>query len=112
VPGNFFESVPAGDFYVLSMVLHDWDDERAGRILQVVREAAQPGARVVGLELVPPPGDVPHMAKMVDLTMLGMLTGRERTELELRALIEGSGLRFERIEPTPTPMSVLYATVP
>jgi hypothetical protein len=112
-PGDFFESVPAGaDTYVMSMVLHDWDDARATRILSNIAAAGAPGARVVALELVMPDGDEPHMAKMIDLTMLGMLDGRERTEDEMRALVEASGLRYERIVPTPTPLSFVEARVP
>jgi hypothetical protein len=111
--GDFFQSVPSGaDAYLLAMILHDWDDEHCRRILANIAAAATPGAAVYSLELVPPPGDEPHMAKMIDLTMLGMLTGRERTEDELRDLVQSAGLRFEGVTPSPTPMSVLRARVP
>jgi hypothetical protein len=63
------------------------------------------------VEFVVPPGNAPHMAKMIDLTMLGMLTGRERTETEFADLIESAGLRFDGVEATPAPMSVVTATV-
>lgn len=110
--GDFFVSVPSGaDTYLLSMILHDWDDTRARQILANIAEAGAPGSRLVSLELVVPPGDAPHMAKMIDLTMLGMLTGHERTAEELRSLVESAGLRFEGITTTPTPMSVLHASV-
>jgi hypothetical protein len=112
VAGDFFTAVPAGDAYVLSMILHDWDDERARCILAAIAAAGTPGARVYSLELVLPPGHEPHMAAMIDLTMLGMLTGRERTAEELRTLVEDAGLRYEGLDPTPTPMSVLRARVP
>jgi hypothetical protein len=112
-PGDFFQSVPAGaDTYVMSMILHDWDDLRATRILSNIAAAGAPGARVCALELVMPDGDEPHMAKMIDLTMLGMLDGRERTEAELRDLVESSGLHYERTVPTPTPLSFVEARVP
>jgi hypothetical protein len=111
--GDFFESVPAGaDTYLLSMVLHDWDDERATRILANIAAAADSGARVCALELVLPDGDEPHMSKMIDLTMLGMLDGRERTEPEMRALVEAAGLRYEATVGTPTPLSFIEARVP
>jgi hypothetical protein len=110
--GDFFESVPAGfDTYVMSMILHDWDDERAERILANIARTAEPGSRVLALELVVPEDDAPHMSKMIDLTMLGMLTGRERTEREFRDLIERAGLVFEGCESTPTPLSFLTARV-
>lgn len=112
VAGNFFESVPGGyDTYVMSMILHDWDDEGARRILANIAADAEPGARVVALELVVPPGDAPHMSKMIDLTMLGMLTGKERTEPEFRELVEGAGLAFRGVTPTPTPLSFIEAEV-
>jgi hypothetical protein len=111
--GDFFDAVPAGfDTYLLSMILHDWDDERAQRILANIARAGASGARVCALELIVPPGDAPHMAKMIDLTMLGMLSGRERSETELRALFERAGLRYERSVSTPTPLSFLEAVVP
>jgi hypothetical protein len=111
--GDFFTSVPAGaDAYLLAMILHDWDDELARRILTNIARAARPGAAVYSLELVLPPGDEPAMATMIDLTMLGMLTGRERTEPELRDLVTSSGLLFEGVTPSPTPISVLRARVP
>ena len=111
--GDFFEAVPAGgDAYLLSMVLHDWNDLDATRILNNIRDAAAPGARVLAFELVMPPGDQPHMSKMIDLTMLGMLNGRERTEAEMRSLFEDAGLIYDGTVPTPTPISIIEARVP
>jgi DNA-binding Lrp family transcriptional regulator len=110
--GDFFEAVPAGaDTYILSLVLHDWDDERAGIILENIRGAAKPGATIVALEPVMPAGDEPHMSKTLDLTMLAMTGGLERTAVEHRQLFERAGLTFQRIAPTPTPMSFVVATV-
>ena len=110
--GDFFEAVPTGaDTYLLSIVLHDWDDERAGRILENIRQAAKPGATVLALEPVMPVGDEPHMSKMLDLTMLAMTGGLERTEDEHRQLFEGAGLTFHHITPTPTPVSFVVASV-
>jgi SAM-dependent methyltransferase len=111
--GDFFERVPAGfDTYLMSMVLHDWDDDRAIRLLRNIAAAGAPGARVRALELVVPAGDGPHLAKMIDLTMLAMLTGKERTEPEFRVLFEAAGLRYERAVPTPTPLSMIEGSVP
>jgi O-methyltransferase domain/Dimerisation domain len=111
VAGDFFAAVPPADTYLLSMVLHDWDDEAAAAILANIAAAAPPGARLVGLELVVPPGDAPHLATMIDLTMLGMLTGRERTAEELTALLAAAGFRVDRITPTATPISLVEATL-
>jgi hypothetical protein len=98
VEGSFFEAVPAGDVYVLSRILHDWDDERAGAILGVIGAVASPEARLVVLDAVVPPGNEPHGAKWLDLLMLVLQGGRERSEPDWRALLEGSGFRIDRIE--------------
>src|SRR3954464_3106862 len=111
VAGDFFERVPTADAYLLSMILHDWDDEACGVLLRRIAEAASPGARLVSLELIVPPGDAPHLATMIDLTMLGMLTGRERTAEDLAALLDAAGFTLDRIMPTPTPMAVVEATL-
>lgn len=109
VGGNFFESVPAGDGYLFSMVLHDWDDEATTCILRNVAAAGGPGAQLVLVEFVVPPGEAPHMSKMIDLTMLGMLTGSERDESEWRELLTTTGFGQIEITPTPTPLSVIRA---
>ncbi len=91
VAGSFFERVPEGDAYVLSGILHDWDDESAARILRTIREAAPPGARLLIVESVVPAGNEPHGAKWLDLLMLALLAGRERDEEQWRALLAGGG---------------------
>lgn len=98
VPGSFFERVPRGDAYLLSGILHDWDDDHAAMILRVVRAAAPAGARLFVLESVVPEGNEPFGAKWLDLLMLVLLAGRERTLDDWRALIEPNGFRVERIE--------------
>lgn len=98
VPGSFFESVPEGDVYVLGTVLHDWDDEHAGAILRTIQACAPSYARVAILDSVIPPGNEPHGAKWLDLLMLTLFRGRERTEAEWRAVVEGAGLAVETIE--------------
>ena len=113
VAGDFFAAVPGGaDLYVTAMVLHDWDDDAVVRLLGRIREAAEPGAAVRCVEFVLPDGDEPHMAKMIDLTMLGMLRGRERRADEFAALFTRAGLTFEGIAASPTPMSIVEARVP
>jgi hypothetical protein len=110
VEGDFFAAVPrGGDAYVLSWILHDWDDERALTILRNCRAAAGAGARLVVVETLLPPGDEPHFGKVLDVAMLVLTGGRERTEAEYGALLEAAGFRLERVVPTPSPMSVLEA---
>jgi hypothetical protein len=108
--GDFFTAVPQGaDTYLLSMILHDWSDPEALRLLASIKAAAPPGAQLLAFELVIPDGAGPHMAKMIDLTMLGMLTGRERTRAEYQHLLEQAGFTFQGVTATPTPISVIKA---
>jgi len=112
IGGDFFESVPGGaDSYLLSFVIHDWPDEAARRILANIAAAGGSGARLVMIEFVVPPGDTPHMSKMIDLTMLGMLTGRERPEEDWRELLTSAGFTGIGVLPTGAPVSVIHATV-
>jgi hypothetical protein len=98
VEGDFFDSVPPGDAYVLSAIIHDWDDEHAATILRNIRDAATPDARVLIAESVVPPGNEADGAKWLDLLMLVLAGGRERTEPEWRVLLEGAGLELVSIE--------------
>ncbi|WP_033416433.1 methyltransferase [Streptomyces canus] len=110
VGGDFFEAVPTADIYLMSQILHDWDDESAAKILRTVCRAAGPAARLLVVEGVIPPGDAPHHMKMVDLTMLGMLPGRERTAEEYAQLLGANGFTLDRIVATPSPYSIIEAT--
>lgn len=106
--GDFFDSVPAGaDTYLLSFILHDWNDDEAAAILRNVRSAIADDGRLLLVEFVLPNGDEPHLGKLIDLTMLGMLTGRERTEREFERLLDASGFVLERVHETPAPVSVI-----
>jgi hypothetical protein len=91
VAGSFFDSVPEGDAYVLSGILHDWPDEDAARILRTMRAAAPPHARLLINESVIPPGNDADGAKWLDLLMLVLAGGRERDEQQWRALLESAG---------------------
>ena len=111
VPGDFFDLVPdGGDTYVLKLVLHDWDDARAARILGNIRNAIIPGGRLIIIEAVMPPGDDYHHAKFLDVNMLVLSEGgRERTEEEYRTLLDGAGFTLTRVVPTAAPLSVVEA---
>ena len=105
VIGDFFESVPAGaDAYLLSRVLHDWDDEDALRILRVCREAMSAEARLLVVDAILPERavDQPFAIRM-DLHMLLMLGARERTEAEFRDLLARAGFELVRVVPTASP---------
>jgi hypothetical protein len=112
VGGDFFESVPAGaDAYLVSVVLHNWPDQHAQRILANIAAAGGSGARLLMIEFVVPPGDTPHLSKMSDLNMLAMLDGKERTETEWRGLLTAADFTGIEIHQTGAPLSVIQATV-
>lgn len=93
VGGDFRDGVPAGgDVYVLAQILHDWDDTTAVEILRQCRRALPAQGRLLILELIVPENDVPHPAKLLDLHMMVMLGGRERTLTEWRRLLADSHL--------------------
>jgi ubiquinone/menaquinone biosynthesis C-methylase UbiE len=111
IAGSFFEHVPPGaDAYLLSRVLHDWDDDQAAAILGNCRRAMRIDARLLVIERLVPSGDVSHESKFMDLNMLVIAGGRERTEPEFRALLERSGLQLDRVINTGATVSVLEAT--
>jgi hypothetical protein len=100
VGGSFFESVPPdADVYVMSAILHDWDDAAATAILQTVHAAMEPDARLLLLESVLADGNEPDVAKLLDLHMLVALGGRERTEPQWRALLTDAGFQVDGIRP-------------
>jgi hypothetical protein len=109
VGGDFFEAVPAAERYVLKSIIHDWQDERAARILENCRRAMRGDGAVVLLEQVIAPGDAPQPAKWVDLDMLAFAGGRERTASEFADLFARAGLRLVRIVPTRSPYCVIEA---
>lgn len=108
--GSFFEKVPAGgDLYVLKHIIHDWNDASATQILKCVRAAIAPGGKLLLVELVVPPGFPPHFAHLLDLEMMVICDGKERTEDEYRALFAGAGFRLTRVLPTECPHCVIEA---
>src|SRR4029450_3832179 len=88
--------VPRGNVYILSTILHDWDDDRAAAILRTIRAVAPEDPRLLLLESIVPAGNEPDGAKWLDLLMLALFHGRERSEDEWRTLLEAGG--FEPIQ--------------
>jgi hypothetical protein len=106
--GDFFEAVPGGaDAYLLGHILHDWDDARAGLILDNLRRAMAAGAKLLLLEHVLPEGDGQAFGKLLDLHMMVLLGGLERTEAEYRRLFAAHGFRLTRVVPTAGDLSVV-----
>lgn len=106
--GDFFDAVPAGaDGYILTAIIHDWDDESARRILANVRQAIAPGGKLLVIELVVPPGNEFGFAKFADIEQLTCFAGKERTAEEYRELLASAGFALKRILPTAGPASVI-----
>jgi hypothetical protein len=91
VEGSFFESVPDGDVYVLGTILHDWDDERATAILRTIHAAARDDSRLLIIDAVVPAGNEPGGGKWLDLLMLAISGGKERSEAQWRELLAAGG---------------------
>jgi hypothetical protein len=110
VAGDFFESVPkGGDAYLLKYILHNWDDESSVKILTNCREAMNPKGRILVADPVIPPGDKPDWGKLLDIQMMVVVQGKERTKEEFAALFRRAGLKLTRVIPTRCPLSLVEA---
>jgi hypothetical protein len=113
VAGDFFtDPLPACDAYLLMNVIHDYADEDAHAILTATALAGRAaGATVLLIESVMPTGPEPHWSKVLDVIMLAVTGGRERTQAEYKALLSRSGLSLVRTIATATPFSIIEARV-
>ncbi|MFI1740134.1 methyltransferase [Streptomyces sioyaensis] len=108
--GDFFASVPeGGDIYVLKQVLHDWPDEACRRILRSCRRAMAAGSRLLVIDSVLPPGNAPHFGKTLDVAMMAVVDGKERTAEEFATLLSAEGFRLTRVLPTSAFPSIVDA---
>jgi hypothetical protein len=107
-PTNFFEAVPAGaDAYLMRHIIHDWTDEQSLVILKNIRKVIGSGGKLLVIEGVVPIGNEPSFSKLLDLNMMVMPGGKERTEAEYRELFAAGGFRLQRIVPTESDIQVL-----
>ncbi|MCZ4602675.1 methyltransferase [Streptomyces sp. Lzd4kr] len=107
--GDFFVSVPRADLYLLKMILHDWDDARCVTILKNVRAAMASGARVAIIEMLVGEASAPGPAAMMDMNMLAVVPGQERSLSEYDALLSAAGLQRTGVTPTGLGQSVIEA---
>lgn len=106
--GDFFQAVPAADSYILKSVIHDWNDASAISVLKNCVAAMRGKAgKVILLEMVLSPGNEPDLGKWIDLEMLMMAGGHERTEAEFAELLTKAGLRLTRVVRTKSPVCVI-----
>jgi hypothetical protein len=110
IAGDFFKSVPAGgDAYIMKWIIHDWNDELATTILKNCRNQIRANGKLILVDCVVPETDEPHFSKFIDLNMLVMTGGKERTAREFEKLLEGAGFKLSRVIPTDLPTSIVEA---
>jgi SAM-dependent methyltransferase len=110
IAGDFFDSVPEGaDAYLLCGVIHDWDDDQAAAILRNCRRAMAENGRLLLVDMVVPENAASCFSKLLDLNMLVMNGGRERTKREFCALLDAADYKLTRIIPTMAPQSMIEA---
>jgi predicted O-methyltransferase YrrM len=110
VGGDFFAEVPSGaDTYLMSMILHDWDDAQSASILANVRRAMAPRSELLVVDAIVPGGDLEHDGKVRDLIMLALHPGRERTEAEFAALFGRAGLQLRETRQVAASTGLLVA---
>jgi hypothetical protein len=110
VAGSFFESIPGGaSAYLMKNILHVWDDESARRIVDSCRRAAASSSKLLVMEAIVPGPNQPSLASIVDIAMLVLLAGRERTVEQYGDLLASAGFRLERVVPTASHIAILEA---
>lgn len=110
IPGDFFESVPQGcEAYILKRVIHDWDDDKAVAILETCHKAISDKGRILIIERVIPQGNEPSFGKLVDISMLTLSGGLERSESEFKTIIEKAGFKITNIMATGCPLNIIEA---
>ncbi|MCP4599908.1 MAG: methyltransferase [Proteobacteria bacterium] len=105
---DFFREVPGGsEIYILANVLHDWDDSHCIQILKNCRKAMEDNSKLLIIEMIIPPGNGPSIAKLLDIEMMVMGSGKERTESEYKELLQSAGLMIKRIVSVGPDLSIL-----
>ncbi len=108
--GDFFiDPLPTADAYLLMEVIHDWPDAEAAAILRAVRRAASPGAVVLIIEGIVAEGYADPRVYTLDVLMLAVSGGRERTARELGNLLNAGGFRLSRVVQTASTMRIVEA---
>jgi O-methyltransferase domain/Dimerisation domain len=108
VGGNFFtDPIPKADAYLLMNIIHDWPDAESTKILSAIRRDMPTHARVLIIETVVPPTPGPHLSKELDIAMMALPGGLERTRDEYGCLASKSALRLKLVVETMSPYSIL-----
>lgn len=108
--GDFFkDELPACDAYLLMDIIHDWNDEESETILKAIFRSARPGTKLLLLETIVPENNTLDWSKMLDVHMLALLGGKQRTRQEFKALLAEAGFTFEREVDTGAGSSIIEA---
>ena len=109
IAGNFFESIPSGgDCYILQQILHDWNDENSIKILRHCRNVMHDSSKLLVIDAVVTPDNLPSFNKITDLHMMVLSHGgKERTAAEFKSLFQCAGLNLTEIIPTGTAFSII-----
>jgi O-methyltransferase domain len=108
--GDFFQSIPNGaDAYLLKHILHDWSDEYCLRILKNIYAVTEPGTKLLVVDAVIGARNEHEFAKILDIQMLALLNGKERTQAEWKELLYAAGFQLTRVVPTPSFAQVVEA---
>ena len=109
-PGDFFKDpLPKADCYLIMEVIHDWGDKESRSIFEAIRRVARPGAKLLVIEQMVPDDNLPHWSKMLDIHMLALLGGKQRTREEYTALLRPAGFNVLKEIPTRSDVSILEA---
>lgn len=112
IAGDFLQAVPpGGDASFLRRVLLDWDDAVCETILRNCMKAMKPDEKILIAEEVPGPGRADLLGKLIDLTLIIDVRGRQREEDEFRNLLASAGLSLTRILPTRSPLKIIEAVI-
>lgn len=108
--GSFFDAIPAGfNLYLMSHVIHDWSEDQCLAILANTRRAMAPTGRLLLVEMVLSEGNTFHPGKILDISMLTLSGGQERSEDEYRKMLKKAGFHITRVIPTNSPVSIIEA---
>jgi hypothetical protein len=109
--GDFFKDpLPVCDAYLMMEVIHDWNDEDAAEILSAVRRAAPEGAKLLLIEVLLPEASGPNLGALLDIAMMTLLDGKQRTRTEYEKLYNATGFRLDRVIPMPADASIIEGT--
>jgi hypothetical protein len=109
--GDFFkDALPVCDAYMIMQVIHDWSDAQALEILKAIRRSAPPHAKLLLIEAIVPDDAKPSWIKMLDIAMMTLLDGKERTRPEFESLLHAAGFKLEKVIDVGLGTSILEAS--